>query len=238
MEINLFFLGYSTGYYFLMLVRSQKQLVEQMQQQELKKLIQEKEMKNELILTQNAFLRSQINPDFLISTLTSLYDETREPAPKAAESILSLSDIMQYALSEESSGGFVKLEKEIGLIENFLLLHQARQVHHAQLRFSYNQESLSIEFIPLVLMTLTENILKHGQLDDPNKPAEIKITCESSVLYIETSNLQAINSNIPSHGIGLKNIKERLFHAYGEAASFNYHLDSTHYFHTSIVVQL
>ncbi|MBB6273773.1 sensor histidine kinase YesM [Pedobacter cryoconitis] len=233
----MYFLGYSTGYYFLKRVRRQRQLVEEMQEQELKNLIQEKEIKNELILTQNAFLRSQINQDFLLNTLSSLYDETRESAPKAAESILSLADIMQYALSKEASSGFVKLEKEISLIENFLLLHQARQVHQPQFKFSYTKESLSISFIPLVLMTLTENILKHGKLDDPTQSAEIKITYANSILCIETSNKESGHSKIPSHGIGLKNIKERLYLAYGDAASFNYHLDSKNYFYASIEVQ-
>jgi two-component system LytT family sensor kinase len=235
---SIYFIGYSTGYYFLVRTRRRRQLVEKMELQELKNLIQEKEIKNELVLTQNAFLRSQINPDFLIRTLNYLYNETLESEPIAAESILSLSHIMQYALSKEASAGFVKLEKEISLIENFLLLHQARQVNQAQLKFSYNKESLSMEFIPLVLMTLTENILKHGQLNDPDKPAEIKITCENSVLRIETSNQQAINSKIPSHGIGLKNIRERLFLAYGETATFDYNLDSQRYFHTTIEVQI
>jgi len=234
----IYFTCYSTGYYFLIRTRNQRQLVEEMEQQELKDQIREKEIKNELVLTQNAFLRSQINPDFLISTLDYLYHKTLSSAPKAAESILSLSDIMQYALSKEASTGFVKLDKEISLIENFLLLHQARQVQKAQLKFSYNHESLSIKFIPLVLMTLTENILKHGRLDDPKKPAEIKITYENSMLRIQTSNRQAINSNIPSHGIGLKNIKERLLLAYGNKVIFNYHLDSKFYFHTVIEVQI
>jgi len=233
-----YFIGFSTGYYFLMRTRRQSQLVEEMEQQELENVIQEKEIKNELVLTQNAFLRSQINPDFLIKTLSYLYDETRESAPKAAESILSLSDIMQYALSKEASSGFVELEKEINLIEKFLLLHQARHVQRAALKFSYNNASLSISFIPLVLMTLTENILKHGQLDDPQKPAEIKITCKNSILRITTSNYESSKNQIPSHGIGLKNIKKRLYLAYGETASFNYYLDSKKYFHTTIEVQI
>lgn len=234
----IYFTVYSTGYYFLIRISQQRQQVEEMKQQEIKNLIQEREIKNELALTQNAFIRSQINPGFLISTLDYLYQETLGPAPVAAKSISSLSDIMEYALSKEASSGFVKLEKEIGLIENFLLLHQTRQVHEAQLKFSYTKESLTMEFIPLILMTLTENILKHGELDDPDKPAEIKINYENSILSIETSNRQAINSKIPSHGIGVKNIKDRLFLAYGETAVFKYSLDSKNYFHTSIKVQI
>lgn len=235
---SLYFMGYSTGYYFLMRTRRRTYLVEEMKQQELKDMIQEKEIMDELIATQNAFLKSQINPEFLINTLEYLYQETHKTAPKAAENIVSLSAIMQYALSEEALTVFVKLEKEIELIENFLLLHQAKQVCQAQLKLSYTKEVLSISFIPLILMTLTENILKHGKLDDPDKAAELKITCENSILRIETTNKKSNNSNIPSHGIGLKNIKDRLSMTYGETASFEYYLDSKGYFYTIIEVCL
>lgn len=232
-----YFICYSTGYYFLIATHHQRQQVEEMEQQELRNLIQEKEIKNELVLTQNAFLKSQINPDFLINTLNYFYEETIKIAPKAAESIISLSNMMQYALGKEASTGFVKLNKEIELIENFLLLHQARQVHQAQLKLVYTQDILSAWFVPLVLMTLTENMLKHGKLDDPDSPAEIRISYENSILRIETANKESRNSSIPGRGIGLKNIKERLYLAYGEKATFDYHLDSRGYFHTAIVVQ-
>lgn len=233
---TIYFIVYSTGYYFIIRTRERRQQVEEMEQQNLKNQIQERENKNELISTQNAFLKSQINPEFLINTLDYIYKETYDAEPIAAESILCLSDIMKYALSKEASATFVKLEKEIELIENFLLLHQARQVHEAQLKLSYYPQALSKLFIPLVLMTLTENILKHGKLDDPDKPAEIKITYEASILRIETANQKSMNSNMPSYGIGLKNIKDRLFIAYGEKAIFEYYLDSTGYFHTVIAV--
>ena len=234
----LYFIGYSTAYYFLVSNRCQQQLLDEMEKQELENIIKEKEIKNELILTQNAFLRAQINPDFLIKVLNHLYNETNSAAPKAAESILSLSAIMKYALSKEASSGNVLLADEIKLIETFLHLHQARQVHRAELKLSYNASCLPIKFIPLILMTLTENILKHGKLADPQPPAEIKINYENSILRIETSNHESTNSKIPSHGIGLKNIRERLFLAYGERATFNHKLDSKRYFHTSLVVHL
>lgn len=233
----LYFIGISTVYYFLILGVQQKQQIEKMKQQELKAVLLEKEIKNELVLTQNALLRAQINPHFLINTLSYLYNETRKLAPKAAERILSLSDIMQYALSKEASSGYVKLESEIKLIENFILLHQSRQTYKLQLKLSYTNEVLSVFFIPLILMSLTENIIKHGQLNNPLKPAEIKITYEKSALYIETSNPEVIENPISGYNAGLRNIRSRLSIAYGEAATFNYHLDSQNFFHTYIKLQ-
>ncbi|QNK62933.1 histidine kinase [Pedobacter sp. PAMC26386] len=221
-----------------MRTRRQSLIIDNLEQEELEDIIQENKIKNELILKQNAFLKSQINPDFLINVLKYLYHETLESAPKAAESILSLSDIMHYALGKEASSGYVKLENEINLIERFLSLHQAKQVNQSYLKFSYNHESLSVPFIPLIMMTLIENMLKHGQLHDPMKPAEIKINYENSILSIITSNQESTGTKSLGHNIGLKNIKDRLLLAYGTRASFNYHLDAKRYFHTCIQVQI
>jgi two-component system LytT family sensor kinase len=232
-----YFIGTSTVYYFSIRDFKQNRQIEKLRQQELKAILLEKEIKNELILTQNALLRAQINPHFLINTLSYLYNETRKSAPKAADSILLLSDIMQYTLSKEVSSGFVKLENEIKLVESFLILQQASQTYKTQLKLSYNSEVSSVYFIPMILMSLTENMIKHDQFDIALKPAEINISYENSILYIKTSNYESSNGKFISHGLRLKNIRDRLTMAYGETATFDYHFDSQNYFHTRIKVQ-
>lgn len=232
-----YFAGISTVYYFLMRDRQQRQQLEEMNKQKLEMALREEETKNQLILTQNAFLRAQINPHFLINTLSYLYNITRKSVPKAADSMLSLSEIMQYALSKEIASGYVKLENEISLVESFLSLYQAQQNFKIQFKLYYDQKVQSVLIIPLILMSLAELILKHGKLDDPDQPAEIKIGYENSILRIKTANKQSINSDIPSQGISLKNIRDRLAIAYGEMATLDYHLDSAEYFHTAIAVR-
>lgn len=233
----IYFIGISSGYYFLLQHQHQQARVEEMKQKELKKILWEKEIKNELTLTQNAILKAQINPHFLINTLSYLYNETWKKEPEAAANILSLTEIMQYALNQEVSSKYVKLEEEIKLMENFLSLYQVSQTDKVQLNLAYASEVLSISFIPLIIMALTENIIKNGQLDNPSKPAEIKIVYEFSTLYIETISFEAIEKRIDSDEAILKNISNRLFLAYGEKAIFNYHLDSQNYFHTYMKVQ-
>lgn len=233
----IYFIGNSTVYYFLVRDLLQKQQIEKMKRRELKAILLEKEIKNELILTQNALLRAQINPHFLINTLSYLYNETRKIAPNVANSILSLSDIMQYALSKEISSEYVKLENEIKLVESFLILHQVKQVQKIHLNLSYNKEVLAIPFIPLILMSLTEKIVKHGQFNDPMAPAEIKVIYKNSSLHIETSNLEGIENPILESDSDLKNIRNRLHMAYGEKAAFHFRLDSKNYFHTCIQLQ-
>ena len=235
---GIFFIGNSTGYYFLVHDQEQRQQVKKLKQQQLKKIIRGKEVKNELMQIQNDFLRSQINPHFLINTLSYLYNETRKLAPKAAEGILSLTDIMQHALSKEAPDGYVKFESEIDLVERFLSLSRISQPDQVQLKLSYNLNVLSVSFIPLVLMSLTESIIKYGQLNDPTKPARIRITYENSILAIKTSNHELIGEQSFINDPMLKTIEDRLLLAYGERAVFSFHLDSENYFHTSTLVQI
>lgn len=235
---SLYFVGFSTGYYLLLRNQYRKQQMEEMERQKLLSIIQQEEVKNELMRTQNAYLKSQINPHFLINTLSHLYNETRKLAPKAAEGIISLSDMMQYALSKEVSTGKMRMQDEVRLVENYLYLYQARQVHPAELTLEYDDDCLKLTFIPLVLMTLIENMLKHGKLDDPEYPAIISITYANGILHIHTSNLKSLNVKAPGHGIGLKNITERLIQTYGEDMSFEYALDERKYFNTHIRLKM
>lgn len=235
---GLYFIGFSTAYYVILRNQYRKQQMEEMERQKLLSIIQQEEIKNELMRTQNAYLKSQINPHFLINTLSHLYNETRKLAPKAAEGIISLSDMMQYALSKEVATGMMRLQDEIKLVENYLYLHQARQVHPAALTLEYDEECQKLNFIPLVLMTLVENILKHGKLDRADQPAIIRITFENEVLHIHTSNLKSVNPKAAGHGMGLKNINDRLIQSYGDSVTFEYASDERKYFNTDIVITM
>ena len=121
-------------------------------------------------------------------------------------------------------------------MENFLILHQSIQTNHLHLKLSYKKDVFPILFIPLVLITLTENIIKHGLLEDQLKPADIRITYENSILYIETSHYVSMEYQSQDYNASLKNIGNRLSLAYGERAMFDFHLDAENYFQTSITV--
>ena len=233
---SLYFIGISTGYYFVLRTQHRKLQYEELKQEELQRIIHQKEMANQLMIMQNAYLKAQINPHFLINTLSYIYNETRKLAPKASDAILSLSEIMQYSLSTENPNGTAILGNEIKLIENFVYLNQQKQVDGINLVISYDEDCQSILFVPLILMTLIENMLKHGVLDSPKVQAILDIRCKEGSLIIQTKNLQLTNSRLPSHGIGLKNIKERLILFYGDNATFDYQLDSQNLFSTRIEV--
>jgi len=77
-------------------------------------------------------------------------------------------------------------------------------------------------FIPLVLLTLTENIFKHGIFTDPQHLVLLRISLTGRVLEIYSLNLpKKARPVLNEDGKGLKNIRKRLEIFYGESVGMS-----------------
>jgi sensor histidine kinase YesM len=159
-------------------------------------------------------LKAQLQPHFLFNTLNNIYYEAYTDAPRLAKLIGQLSEIMRYFV-DESPKDQVMLSAEIAFLENYIALESIRLRYGADIRI---EKSLSQDFIvpPMLLMTLAENIFKHG-IDKENKhnPITIKLYDHDGGLYFETVN-PIVDNPSPVHGLGLKNLRERLRILYGD----------------------
>jgi len=224
-----FFTGFATGYYFLINFLKERKKTENLEQQRLNNIIQ-------IAKSENAFLKAQIQPHFLFNTLDFIYHNARESSPIAAETILSLSEMMRYAVDSNQDGEFISLGNEIDQVENLINLHQLRQNHSLQIRFDYDDEVKDLQIIPLVLITLVENIFKHGNLNNLNHPAEISINQNDHTLIIETSNLANLVPNKTGLNSGMENIRKRLAYTYNNLATFEYYIDDNQYFRAKLTI--
>ncbi|MNL45268.1 hypothetical protein D3C87_1679010 [compost metagenome] len=88
------------------------------------------------------------------------------------------------------------------------------------------------------MLTLAENIFKHGDLTKPDKPAVMSVSFDGNTILIETSNY--INSNYinQSHNIGLDNTVKRLKLMYGDNAVLSFNRDNTGYFNLYVRINL
>jgi len=231
-----YFIGVSTGYYFLITFIKERTLNEKLEKQKLIDIIDQQKVKNELNVAVNAYLKAQINPHFLFNTLSFIYNNIRKTSPKAAEAIITLSDMMRYAIESENSEGLVLLSEEVEQLRNLILLHQIRQDDTLYLRLEYSPGTSQTTFIPLVLLTLAENIFKHGNLSRASRPATISVRITQANLQITTANLINEGKGEISHHLGLENIRQRLLHTYGEKASIIYSTDTDHYFHVNVTL--
>lgn len=217
---GIYFLGFSTGYFFLRNYLREHKRAELAEKQHLLKIIEKKNLQHELIKSQNAYLKTQINPHFLFNTLNFVYNSVRKTSSEAAEAILALSQMMRYALQNEDDQSETVLLEEIEHVESLISIHQIRHKHQLQVHLNYTDNLAGVKFIPLVLITLVENLFKHGNLTHPVYPAQISITLEVDILQISTTNLIG-STKTEGHRIGLDNIQKRLLQAYGNRASFS-----------------
>ncbi|MEO6818990.1 MAG: sensor histidine kinase [Ginsengibacter sp.] len=176
-------------------------------------------LENQLLSTEIKFLRAQINPHFLFNTLNFFYSEMLDAQPKVADGIMVLSQIMRYSLQDFSkSGGFAELSDELEHVQNVIKIHQMRFSNKLYVALDLKCEEENVQIVPMVLITLVENVFKHGNLQDSDFPAVIlcKTDPNKKMIYFSTFNKKkkGIYSNGNHAGLGINNIRHRLEQLY------------------------
>jgi LytS/YehU family sensor histidine kinase len=161
------------------------------------------------------FLKAQINPHFLHNTLNFLYAKSLPYSAELSEGILTLSDIMRYALSEgNAKDGKAPLKDEIEHVRNVIKINQLRFSNNLKVHFDVEGVVNGAQIIPFILITLVENAFKHGDLKSTEHPIVIKLKVNHDSLYFYCQNRKKTGPKELSTGIGLDNIKKRLDLAY------------------------
>jgi sensor histidine kinase YesM len=167
------------------------------------------------------FLKAQINPHFLHNTLNFLYAKSIPYSPELSEGILTLSDIMRYALSEGNAReGKAPLKDEIEHVRNVIKINQLRFSNKLNVNFEVSGVVNGAMIIPFVLITLVENAFKHGDLQKQEYPIDIKLNINKNKLYFYCRDKKKTGPKEVSTGIGLENIRKRLDLAYGNNYKF------------------
>jgi two-component system LytT family sensor kinase len=205
-----YFIGLSTGYWFALSTIQDRKRIADLENIKLRNELQNQALEKTLLTTENAYLKSQINPHFLLNTLNFLYNSVSKFSEKIAGSVLLLSDIMRYALTNADEDGKVKLEAELEHINSFIQLNQARFNQKLYIDLVTEGDPDGLRIIPLVLITIVENVFKYGDLTNSLSPAKIGIFIDGDTLTFMTQNLKRKKIYDHGYGIGIKNVKDRL----------------------------
>lgn len=168
-----------------------------------------KNLENEKLTAELAFLKSQINPHFLLNSLNNIYSLAYQKAEKTPEAILKLSEIMRYMLYE-SNDAKVELAKEVRYLENYIELQKIRYKDSAFVNLTIACDEHLQTIVPLILIPFVENAFKHGVINDPANPVEIKICTEDGKLLFTVANKKSLQNKDETGGIGFHNVKRRL----------------------------
>lgn len=232
-----YFLGFAVGYYFLLQFIRNRAKAKALEIAHYEALINIEKMDKMLAKAQNAFLKSQIKPHFLFNTLDYVYHNLEEDS-NAANAILELSQMMRFAIEADADIEFVSLWDEIQQSKKLINIYQLRAGFNLNILTDFDENLINFKFLPLILLTLIENIFKHGDLHDKQNPASISASRRQNRLEIETRNLPKKLKQSRTLQSGLNNIESRLKFTYGKEVNFTYGLNQQGLFVSRISLNL
>lgn len=194
-------------------------------------------LEKERLEAEYAFLRAQINPHFLNNTLNFFYAKALPLSAELSDGIMTLSQIMRYSLDRNEANQMVMLADELGHVSDVIKLNQMRFSNRLQIDLNFESISPSIQIVPLIIITIVENILKHGNCSLPEDPARVNLSISEDGCFIHLNCYNKKSDWAPEHssGIGVDNIRKRIAYHYGNDYQLN--IDDNDIFY-SLVLKL
>ena len=187
-------------------------------------------LKAEKIGSELQMLKNQLQPHFLLNTLNNIYGLVLDGDKKAGNALIQLSNIINYMLYD-CNVDRAELQKEIGLLKNYLELEKIRYGERLDLSFEVEGDMADHQIAPLLLLPFVENSFKHGVSQSQGKSwvrILIQINGNQFSFQIENSIASATESTPTlKSGIGLENVRKRLRLIYPGAHQLNIGPDET-----------
>lgn len=184
-------------------------------QKEVRSRRRQDEAEAALVRTELSMVSDQLEPHFLLNTLTGISALAGRDAPAAREMIAGLQELLSWSSTQGQA--FVRLGDELLFIRRYLALQSMR--FPARLRFSISaDDDLRDVLVPrLILQPLVENAVKYGigQLEEGGMVA-IEAGRRGQTLLLHVSNSNGGGSAAPGIGIGVACVRARLRLHFGE----------------------
>jgi len=171
-----------------------------------------RELQAEKLISELAFLKSQVNPHFLFNTLNNICSLARKKSDDTEPAIIKLSQIMRYMITD-SSQDKVSLEEEVDYVNNFIELQRIRLSDKVDISFIIDGPLSSIQIEPLLLIPFVENAFKHGVSYNEKSRISIELKTQTGDLSFSVENSKPSvkdSLKLEEPGIGLKNVSRRL----------------------------
>jgi hypothetical protein len=175
----------------------------------------------ELTVAKLSLLHAQVEPHFLYNTLASAQLLTRTDPARADQMLGNLILYLRHSLprTEETLS---TLGEELERAHAYLDILKIRMGNRLSLQIEVPDELKSVQFPTMMLQTLVENAIKHG-LEPKTGGGTVWILARAfdrSIAVTVADDGRGFSAEGGGTGIGLRNVRERLRLAYGDAASF------------------
>lgn len=171
----------------------------------------EREIVNEALVSELAFLRSQISPHFIFNVINSIVALSRLNPALVEPTLIQLSKLLRYMLyvSDEQK---VTLIRKADYLNSYIELQKLRFQDQVKVNVNFNIAKPEKTIEPMLLIPFVENAFKHGIGEVAAPVIEICLKSDNDQLAFSvqnTYNPMEPNKDEP-HGIGLTNVKRRL----------------------------
>ena len=173
------------------------------------------EIQHKLRESEFKLLQNQIHPHFLFNTLNNIYGLAREKSDTLPDSILQLSDMLDFLLYK-STKKLISLQEELKLTKDYLKLEELRFGKRLKVKTLIEVEDLGTEVPPLCLFTFIENAFKHSFSENSHALfLSYEVLQKGDQLDITVVNSTHSESITGSQGgIGLTNLRNRIAYLY------------------------
>ena len=171
---------------------------------------------------QLAALRAQINPHFLFNSLNSIAQLIRADPDRAEACVERLAEMFRYVL-RYGEKDFVPLAEELEMARAYLDIERARFGDRLRVETHVDPPSLQHLIPNLILQPLVENAVRHGlsrkrgggtvRIDASLADGCLELSVGDDGLGMPDTALERVYE----HGIGLRNLRDRLERLYGPA---------------------
>jgi len=176
-------------------------------------------------------LQAQINPHFLFNTLDSLrFTSMMNNVPVVSDGLAALSHLLRSSILKDNS--YTPLHSELQTVEDYLTLQRIRCCETIVLKTEISEEAAKASVMRLLLQPIVENAVIHGIKENVPLTIRLKAWVGEETLYIsiiddgkgfdqEKAGEDGVPKSSKMSGIGLHNVKDRLYLAYKDKQSFS-----------------
>jgi LytS/YehU family sensor histidine kinase len=175
----------------------------------------------ELAVAKLSLLHAQVEPHFLYNTLASAQVLTRSDPARADQMLGHLVSYLRHSMPRTEDAP-ATLGEELERTRAYLEILKIRMGDRLQVQVQVPETLKSVKMPTMMLQTLAENAIKHG-LEPEIGGGTLWIIARDAgdkVSITVADDGRGFSNESSGTGIGLKNVRERLRLAYGDAASF------------------
>jgi len=189
--------------------------------QMLKQQIAEHSIEREKVEMEMHLLQAQIEPHFFYNTLANLHNLIDLDTEKAKSLLEELTEYLRSTVPQFRQK-YIKLDDEMEMVRRYLNIQKIRFADKLNYTISIPQSLLNHPILPMSVLTLVENSIKHGiekqkGIGTINIIGEINNKNMLSIVVKDNAGLMTNNH----YGIGISNLLARMKVTYGIKAHFS-----------------